>query len=584
MNIARQLLVYVYPYRLWLVGAFFLILSTSLAINYLPIIIQKITDECLMNFNVNTEERLSLLGQLSLLYITIAGVGHLVRYFQGLLTAYIGQRIIYDLRLKVFKKVLTMHQSYFDRTPVGTLMTRVTSDIERLQNFVTDGVVGSVADLFMLIGIMGYMVYISPPLAGTLFLTLPFLYLLLVYINTNLRNANREIRDKQADQNAFLQESLTGMSTIQLFNREESAKEDFDNKHIQLRAAYFKEVKWFSLSFPAVEGAQSLASLLILGVGGVLLLNGSEFITLGIFVAFLAYVRDFFRPLSSLSEKASSFQVALASVERIFSLLNREPEIVNVSNPIIPPRLQGHIEFTNVWFAYDDDNWVIKDLSFTAKPGQSLAIVGATGAGKSTIINLIGRFYDINRGSIKIDGINIKDLDQFDLRRRLGYVFQDPFLFSGSVKDNIGLHNPNLSNKEIREAAISVNADEFINKLKHNYHTQLNERGEGLSLGQKQLIVMARTFAQNPELLFVLDEATASIDTSTEILIQNGIEKLMKDRTSIIIAHRLSTIRHADNILVMQNGELVDSGTHNELMSKNGYYANLCQIMSYENK
>ena len=246
--------------------------------------------------------------------------------------------------------------------------------------------------------------------------------------------------------------------------------------------------------------------------------------------------------------------------------------------------MQGHIEFTNVWFAYDDDNWVIKDLSFTAKPGQSLAIVGATGAGKSTIINLIGRFYDINRGSIKIDGINIKDLDQFDLRRRLGYVFQDPFLFSGSVKDNIGLHNPNLSNKEIREAAISVNADEFINKLKHNYHTQLNERGEGLSLGQKQLIVMARTFAQNPELLFVLDEATASIDTSTEILIQNGIEKLMKDRTSIIIAHRLSTIRHADNILVMQNGELVDSGTHNELMSKNGYYANLCQIMSYENK
>ena len=315
-----------------------------------------------------------------------------------------------------------------------------------------------------------------------------------------------------------------------------------------------------------------------------LLLNGSEFITLGIFVAFLAYVRDFFRPLSSLSEKASSFQVALASVERIFSLLNREPKIVNISNPIIPPRLQGHIEFTNVWFAYDDDNWVIKDLSFTAKPGQSLAIVGATGAGKSTIINLIGRFYDINRGSIKIDGINIKDLDQFDLRRRLGYVFQDPFLFSGSVKDNIGLHNPNLSNKQIKEAAISVNADEFINKLKHNYHTQLNERGEGLSLGQKQLIVMARTFAQNPELLFVLDEATASIDTSTEILIQNGIEKLMKDRTSIIIAHRLSTIRHADDILVMQNGELVDSGTHNELMSKNGYYANLCQIMSYENK
>ena len=582
MKLTHQFLTYIRPYRLWLTGAFLLILSTSLAINYLPIIIQRITDDCLMQTDKPVDQRIELLGKLSLLYVVIAGTGHLVRYLQGLLTAYIGQRIIYDLRLAVFRKVLTMHQAYFDRTPVGTLMTRVTSDIERLQNFVTDGVVGTLADLFMLLGIMGYMLYISPPLAGTLFLILPILYSILVYINRNLRNANREIRDKQSAQNAYLQESLTGMSTIQLFNREAAAIDDFDEKHTQLRSAYFKEVRWFSLSFPAVEGGQALASLLILGMGGILLLNGSEFITLGIFVAFLAYVRDFFRPLSSLSEKASSFQVALASVERVFSLLNRQPDIKNIEHPIIPPSLNGTIEFKNVWFAYDDENWVIKDLSFKVEPGQALAIVGATGAGKSTIINLIGRFYDIQQGTITIDGINIRDFDQTDLRRRLGYVFQDPFLFAGTITDNIGLHNPELTAEQIEKAAQTVNAHTFIKPLKKGFHTLLNERGEGLSLGQKQLLVMARTFAQNPELLFVLDEATASIDTATELLIQDALGKLMQNRTSIVIAHRLSTIRHADRILVMRDGELIDSGTHDELIANDGYYHQLCQLMQQQ--
>ena len=582
MKLTHQLLTYIRPYRLWLAGAFLLILSTSLAINYLPLIIQRITDDCLMHSDQPVDQRLELLGKLSLLYVGIAGIGHFVRYLQGLLTAYIGQRIIYDLRLAVFRKVLTMHQAYFDRTPVGTLMTRVTSDIERLQNFVTDGVVGTLADLFMLLGIMGYMLYISPPLAGTLFLILPILYAILVYINRNLRNANREIRDKQAAQNAYLQESLNGMSTIQLFNREAAAIDDFDEKHTQLRSAYFKEVRWFSLSFPTVEGGQALASLLILGVGGILLLNDSEFITLGIFVAFLAYVRDFFRPLSSLSEKASSFQVALASVERVFSLLNRQPDIQNIEHPIIPPSLRGTIEFKNVWFAYDDDNWVIKDLSFKVDPGQALAIVGATGAGKSTIINLIGRFYDIQQGTITIDGINIRDFDQTDLRRRLGYVFQDPFIFAGTITDNIGLHNPDLTTEQIEKAAQTVNAHTFIQPLNKGYQTILNERGEGLSLGQKQLLAMARTFAQNPELLFVLDEATASIDTATELLIQDALGKLMQNRTSIVIAHRLSTIRHADHILVMRGGELIDSGTHDELIANDGYYHQLCQLMQHQ--
>ena len=581
MSTTRQLLRYIRPYRLWLSGAFILIITTSLAINYLPLLIQRITDDCLMQPSQPVDERIDLLGKLSLLYVIIAGAGHLVRYLQGLFTAYIGQRIIYDLRLAIFRKVLTMHQAYFDRTPVGTLMTRVTSDIERLQNFVTDGVVGTLADLFMLLGIMGYMLYISPPLAGTLFLTLPLLYGLLVYINRNLRNANRDIRDRQASQNAFLQECLTGMNTVQLFNREQSAIDDFDVKHKKLRAAYFEEVRWFSLSFPAVEGGQALASLLILGVGGLLLLNGSDQISLGIFVAFLAYVRDFFRPLSSLSEKASSFQVALASIERVFTLLNTTPDVEDRPSATLPPPLKGTIEFKNVWFAYEEENWVLKDLSFRVEPGEVLAIVGATGAGKSTIINLIGRFYDIQKGSITIDGIDVRDFQQTDLRRRLGYVFQDPFLFAGSIEENIGLHNPDLTPADIQQAAITVNADPFIQKLPKRYESQLNERGEGLSLGQKQLLVMARTFAQQPEMLFVLDEATASIDTATELLIQDALEKLMQNRTSIVIAHRLSTIRHADRILVMRGGELIDSGNHESLMSRDGYYRQLCELMKH---
>jgi ATP-binding cassette subfamily B protein len=458
-----------------------------------------------------------------------------------LLTAWIGQKIIYDLRLEVFRKVLRMQQAYFDQTAVGTLMTRVTSDIERLQHFVTEGVVGTIADLFMLLGIMGYMIYISPTLSLSIFITLPILFAIMFYINAKMA--------------------------------------DFDNRHTHLRSAYFDEVRWFSLYFPTVEGGQALSVLIILTVGGLLILNGSTAISLGIFVAFLAYIRDFFRPLGSLSDKAGSFQVAMASIERIFTLLDTSEEVTEPDTPESPDRLAGSIAFNNVWFAYNDDNWVIKDLSFAVEPGQVLAVVGATGAGKSTIINLIGRFYDVQQGSVSIDGIDIRRFGKHDLRSRLGYVFQDPFIFTGSINDNIGLQTPGISQADIVRAAETVNAHGFIAAMPEGYDTVLNERGEGLSLGQKQLLVMARTLAQNPELLFVLDEATASVDTATEMLIQDALEKLMTNRTSIVIAHRLSTIRHADRILVMRHGELVDQGTHDELMERDGYYRQLYELL-----
>ena len=579
MKISKRLLSYCLPYAGILSFAFILIVLTTVAINFLPVIIQKITDQCLITQNPNIDERLNLLVKLSILYISIAGLGHLIKYLQGLLTAYIGQKIIFDLRLKVFKKVLNLHQGFFDRTPVGTLMTRVTSDIERLQNFVTDGALGTIADLVMLIGIMSYMIYISPQLAITIFICLPILFIFMVFVNKRLLNANRNIRDRQANLNAFLQENLSGMSTVQSFNKEDLIKKDFEKRHLKLRSAYYDEVRWFSLYFPTVEAGQAISTALTLFIGGIMIINGSSAVTLGTLVAFFAWIREFFRPLGSLSEKAGSFQVAIASIERVFNLLDYEEKIKNIQNPIIPSKLKGHIKFQNVWFAYDEDNWVIKNLSFEVKPGESLAIVGATGAGKSTIINLIGRFYDIQKGNIEIDGINIKNFEKNDLRKRLGYVFQDPFIFSGTVFSNISLNNKDLTKSDIENAAKIVNAHPFITKMKNGYATNLSERGEGLSLGQKQLLVMTRTLAQSPELLFVLDEATASVDTVSEKLIQNALKKLMQNKTSIVIAHRLSTIRNANRILVMRNGELIDQGSHNELVGRDGYYKNLCEIM-----
>ncbi|MDF7800602.1 ABC transporter ATP-binding protein [Pontiellaceae bacterium B1224] len=579
MNKGRRFLTYATPYWSWLIIAFVLIIVTSLLINYLPVLMQKIIDDCLIASGTTVDERISKLTQFGVIFISITAVGQSMRYVQGMLTAWIGQKIMYDLRLSVFQKVLRLHQGYFDKTAVGTLMTRVTSDIERLQHFVTDGVVGSLADIFMIIGIMGYMIWFSPILSLAIFATLPFLFALMYVINVRLRNANRDIRDRQSKLNALIQEDLTGMTTIQLFNRESTAIADFDKRNSHLRSAYFDEVRWFSLYYPSMESGQIIAILITLAIGGYAVMNGSDMITVGKLFAFLAYVRNFFQPLGSLSEKAGSFQVAMASIERVFDLMDEEERVTDPDPVESPDRLAGTIAFDHVSFAYVEDNWVIKDLSFEVEPGQVLAVVGATGAGKSTIINLIGRFYDVQQGAVTIDGIDVRKFAKHDLRERLGYVFQDPFIFTGSVADNISLGKPGIDRADIIHAAKTVNAHAFIEEMSDGYDTIMNERGAGLSLGQKQLMVMARALAQNPELLFVLDEATASVDTATEILIQDALAKLMANRTSIVIAHRLSTIRHADRILVMRHGELVDQGTHDELMANDGYYRQLYELL-----
>jgi len=606
-GLALRLLRYSLPYWRWMLLSLVLILIISAMINYLPVLIKRMTDSCLLNQEIAAEERLNGLTRLSVLYIALALGGHLIGYVQALLTAWLGQRIIYDLRVGLFRKVIHLHQGHFDHTPVGSLLTRVTSDVDRLQRFVTDGVVGTVADVFMLASIMTYMLLIHVKVALVLFAMLPPLFVALFLINGKLRNANRQIRKRQAALNALLQEDLVGMTTIQLFNREPAAQSEFTERNTDLRSAHFEEVRWFSLYFPVIEAGQALSFILILGAGGYLLLVNSGLISLGVLIAFLTYIRNFFRPLGSLSDKAGMFQMAMAAAERVFALIDIPEEIPDPEEPLAlvgaplcgrpqntrtlstpqgghtgpPLRPEGNIEFRDVWFAYEGENWVIKNLSFAVRPGEVIAVVGATGAGKSTIVNLIGRFYDVQRGAVMIDGRDVRAFQKTDLRQRLGYVFQDPFIFAGAVAENISLLNPDLARDDLIAAAKTVNAHGFITDMPDGYDTMLNERGEGLSLGQKQLLSMARTLAQDPELLFVLDEATASVDTATEILIQDALGKLMQDQTSIVIAHRLSTIRHADRILVMRHGELVDEGTHDELMLRRGYYRQLYELLQH---
>ncbi len=583
-HFASRLLVYARPYWRWLSLSLVLILLMSFSVNLLPVLIKRATDTYLVGdaMVATIDARMAGLLHTGVLYLGITVFGFLCRYAQGLLTAWIGQRIISDMRVDVYAKALRLSLPFFDRNPVGRLMTRVTSDVDALQRFVTEGVVGTIADLFMLIGVLGFMIYLSLPLATALVIILPALVLSLGYVNRHLRSAHRDIRKQTANMNAFLQENLTGMTTVQLFNQEPVIRRVFSARNTRLLEANFKEVRFFSLYWPVLEFYQGLTTMLIIGLGGWLLLNGSAHVTLGVLVAYLAYVREFFRPLGSLSDKASTFQQAMASAERIFGLLDTPEDIENPAEPVSCERIEGNIRFEHVWFAYEDEHWVVRDLDVEVRRGESVAVVGATGAGKSTLISLLARFYDVQKGAVTVDGIDVRRFRKEDLRQRIGIVLQEPFIYAGTVLENIALLNPGVTREDVERSARMVNAEPFIRNLPQGYDTVLQERGGGLSLGQKQLLVLARTVAQDPDMLFVLDEATASVDTETEQLIQDALNTLMKTRTSLIVAHRLSTIRHVDRILVMKHGELIDQGSHDELMAKQGYYWQLYQLLLHE--
>lgn len=589
-QLMRRLLAFVAPYRLQLGAGVVLLLGYSAISPIFPSLIGQAVDRFLIAgqepwASLNNDQRLDGLLLIVAIYMGLRLVNFGLRYGYTYLVAWMGQHVVYDIRKAIFGKIQRLHMGFFDRTPVGRLITRITSDVDAIQMLVTDGLVGLVADVGILVGLMVYMFTIDWRLALITLTVMPLLFGGLTFLRFRLRDAYRSVRLRTSRSNAYLAENLGGIKTVQLFNRETRNQKAFDHLNLQLLDAHAEQVRWFSLFWPLVNVASAVSTALILWYAAYHLVGPgvSEAITIGVLITFQQYAQMFFRPLQDLSDKFNIIQAAMASSERIFGLLDTPERIVNKPAPDrFETAFRGEVAFDNVWFAYDEDDWVLRDVSFTIKPGESVAFVGHTGAGKTTIISLVSRFYDVQRGEVRIDGKNVRDYDQVDLRRHVGIVLQDPFLFSGTVRSNITLGDDSIPLERVIEAATFVNAHGFISQLPDGYDTQVRERGAGFSTGQKQLLAFARALVQNPDILLVLDEATANVDTETEELIQDALAKLMQGRTSIVIAHRLSTIQDVDRILVMRKGELIEQGNHHELLRQDGYYRRLYELQYQE--
>lgn len=589
-DITKRLLSYLRPYRKQVVWAAALLLVYTAIVPVFPYLLGLAVDNYLKAQGeayaaLSIDERLQGLTTIVLIYVGLRVLNFGLRYGYTYIVSWMGQHVIYDIRRAIFGKVQRLHMGFFDRTPVGRLITRITSDIEAIEQMVTEGVVGLVADVGMLVGIAFYMFLINPFLALITIAIMPPLFFVLNFLRSRLRDAYRATRVRTSKSNTYLSENLTGMKTVQLFNRESRNAQRFDRLNLDLLDAYIEQVRWFSLFFPTVQLAGAFSTVFILLYAATQILGDAAggAVTLGVLIAFVQYSGMFFRPIQNLSDRFNTIQGAMASSERIFGLLDTPEEITNRSDPLLFDNgFRGEVSFENVWFAYGEDDWVLRDLDFTIRPGESVAFVGHTGAGKTTIISLVSRFYDVQRGSVKIDGKDVRDYDQIDLRRHVGIVLQDPFLFSGTIRSNITLGDDSVPQERVEEAARFVNAHSFIARLPEGYDTPVRERGAGFSTGQKQLIAFARALVQNPDILLVLDEATANVDTETEELIQDALEKLMQGRTSIIIAHRLSTIQDVDRILVMRKGKLIEQGNHFELLEEDGYYRKLYELQYQE--
>jgi ATP-binding cassette subfamily B protein len=574
----RRLLGYTRPHRLLLVGSVLATLLLTGSTIAIPSVIQRAVDHYLAAADLPVEARQAGLGRLSLLLIAMSLATFVFRSALLYMMSWIGQQVAGALRNAVFAKILGLPLQYFDRNPVGRLMTRITSDLDALQQFVQRGLVGLVSNAFLLVGVMAYALAVNFRLALTLFTVLPVLGLLLGYINWKTRVAHRQARSRMSALNALLQECLSGVRTIQLFNRGPAKVSAFAEINGGVRRAQVTAATWTSAYFPAIEVVRAAANVLLLGVGGWMLGAG---VTLGELIAFFFFVRYFFRPLEELSEQSLLLQGAMVSAERVFTLLD-EPEILH--DPVTPAEFgtfRGEVVFRNVTFAYAGGPPVLRNLDLRIPAGSSAALVGATGSGKTSIISLIARYYDVQEGAVEVDGRDVRAYRQIDLRRRIGIVQQEPVIFSTTLLENIRLRNPAVTRAQVEAAARYVNAHAFIERLPQGYETVAGERGSNLSSGQKQLIALARAFVQNPDILLVLDEATASVDSETEELIQGALARLMRDRTTLFIAHRLSTILHVDQIVVLRRGEIVERGPHAELLARDGYYRTLFELMSH---
>lgn len=501
-----------------------------------------------------------------------------LQYAQIYMMQLTGQRAMYDIRVKLFAHIQKMSLSFFNNNPIGRLVTRVVNDIEVLNEMFTQGIVVAIGDLLTLIGIAITLLILNLRLALLTFIVLPPLLYATKFYRDRARDSYRNIRTNLAKLNSYLQENVGGMSTVQVFNREDENFKRFDMINIENRDEQMRSLIYNAIYFPSIEFFSAIAVGIIIWYGGGEAIRGG--IQLGVLVAFIQYVQRFFQPVRDFAEKYNIMQASMASSERIFKLLDTHEDIPNPQKPVILKDVKGEIEFKNVWFSYNhssSEDYTLKGISFHLKAGESAAIVGATGAGKTSIINLLGRFYDIQKGRILIDNIDIRDIDKKSLRRNIGIVLQDVFLFAGDIENNIKLGEDGISMEKVYKSAEIVNAHRFIERLPKGYKEDVQERGSTLSLGQKQLISFARVLAFNPKIL-ILDEATSSVDTETEILIRDALHKLIKNRTSIIIAHRLSTIRYVDKIIVIHDGEIVEMGNHEELLKNNGMYHNLYQL------
>lgn len=545
--------------------------DTSVLKNYVREGAQKLTSNDLKVLRQNDFKGILKAG---ILFLLLLFSGFFLNLADTWLLQKMGQQIVYKLREETFTHIHSLSLSFFNTTPVGKLVTRVSNDTEAVNELFSTILVKLFKNVVKIIGYAVVMLSINVKMAGISFLLLPLVAILTFIFRHLSRKAYQITRNKITELNTFLSEHISGMKLIQIFAREKEKYNEFEGKSMELYRANFREIMTFAIFRPSIYLVSVIAMILVIRTGSLSVLNGS--LSLGTLFVFITYISSFFEPIQELSEQLGTLQSSIASAEKIFSVLDVKPEIVSPADPA-PVNILGEIEFRHVWFAYEEENYILKDVSFVIHPGEKAAFVGATGAGKSTILNLIGRYFDIQKGQILIDGIDIHEIDLDVLRGAIGQVQQDVFIFTGDIKSNISLNNEAISPDDVRRAAEIVNADPFIQKLPHGYDEPVTERGSTLSAGQRQLLSFARTLAYDPKIL-VLDEATANIDTETETLITQALARLMDGRTTIMVAHRLSTIQHADKIIVMHHGEIKESGTHQELLAKDGLYKKLYEL------